>query len=162
MTELVLLYVTVLIMLIGMVGIFVPLLPGIELIWLAALLYGILGGFGWGGALAFAAITALLIAGLSSDIWLTGLGLKSTGTSLTSVLLGGLLLVLGSLLLSPLAGILLGLAAMALLEFRKHRSWKKAVRSAGSAVAGCLLSYGFKFFVGLMMMGIWALWALYR
>jgi len=161
MTEWILLELTILFMLLGLVGVFLPLLPGIELVWLAALGYGILHGFTLPGVFAFLGITALLAAGLFSDIWITGLGLKSTGTSLVSVLLGALLLVAGSLLFTPLVGILLGLAVMALLEFRRHRDWKKAVTSAGAAVAGCGLSYGFKFFIGLVMMGVWVLWVLW-
>jgi uncharacterized protein YqgC (DUF456 family) len=161
MAEWLLLDITILIMLIGLAGIFLPLLPGIELVWLAALGYGILHGFTWPGVFAMVGITALLAAGMSSDIWITGLGLKSAGTSLVSMLLGAAALIAGSLLFTPLVGILLGLGVLAVLEYRRHRDIRKAVMSAGSALAGCGLSYGFKFFVGLVMMGIWAAWVLW-
>jgi uncharacterized protein YqgC (DUF456 family) len=161
MAEWLLLDITILIMLIGLAGIFLPLLPGIELVWLAALGYGILHGFTWPGVFAMVGITALLAAGMSSDIWITGLGLKSAGTSLVSMLLGAAALAVGSLLFTPLVGILLGLGVLAVLEYRRHRDIRKAVMSAGSALAGCGLSYGFKFFVGLVMMGIWAAWVLW-
>jgi uncharacterized protein YqgC (DUF456 family) len=161
MAEWLLLDITILIMLIGLAGIFLPLLPGIELVWLAALGYGILHGFTWPGVFAMVGITALLAAGMSSDIWITGLGLKSAGTSLVSMLLGAAALAVGSLLFTPLVGILLGLGVLAVLEYRRHRDIRKAVTSAGSALAGCGLSYGFKFFVGLVMMGIWAAWVLW-
>ncbi|MBN2084404.1 MAG: DUF456 domain-containing protein [Anaerolineales bacterium] len=155
-----LLYVILFVMLLGLIGVVVPLLPGIELIWLAALGYGILHGFTWPGVFAMVGITILLLAGLSSDIWITGLGLKSTGTSMLSILIGVVLLVAGSIFLSPLGGILLGLGGMALLEFRRHRSWKKAVSSAGSALISFGLSYGFKLFVGLLMIGVWLIWVI--
>jgi uncharacterized protein YqgC (DUF456 family) len=160
MAEWLLLSVVAFLMLLGLAGVFLPLLPGIELVWLAALGYGIFHGFTWGGALALGLITLLLVAGLSSDIWITGLGLKSAGTSLGSILLAALLLAAGSLLLTPLAGLLLGLGLLVLLEFRRHRDWKKAVASAGSALLGCGLSYGFKFCIGLTMMGIWVFWVI--
>jgi uncharacterized protein YqgC (DUF456 family) len=160
MTEVILIYFVALIMLVGLAGVFLPLLPGIELVWLAAVGYGIFHGFTWGGAAAMLAITVLLMIGLSSDIWITGLGLRATKTSLASVILGILALVAGSLLFTPLTGILLGLGTMCVWEYRRHRSWKKAFASTGSAVAGCGLSYGFKFFLGLVMMGIWVLWVL--
>jgi uncharacterized protein YqgC (DUF456 family) len=159
--QFVLLYVILFVMLLGLIGVVVPLLPGIELIWLAALGYGILHGFTWPGVFAMVGISVLLLAGLSSDIWITGLGLKSTGTSIVSVLIGVLLLVVGSIFLTPLVGILLGLGGMALLEFRRHRSWKKAVSSAGSALISFGLSYGFKLFIGLMMIGIWLIWVIW-
>jgi len=161
MTEWLLLSIVIFLMFLGLAGVFLPLLPGIELVWLAALGYGIFHGFTWGGALALGAITLLLIAGLSSDIWITGLGLKSTGTSLASMLLAALVLLVGSLFLTPFVGILLALAVLAFLEFRRHRDWRKAISSAGSALVGCGLSYGFKLFIGLAMIGIWVLWVLW-
>jgi uncharacterized protein YqgC (DUF456 family) len=161
MADWLLLILTVFIMLVGLAGVILPLLPGIELIWLAALGYGILHGFTWPGVFAMVVITALLAAGMSSDIWITGLGLKSAGTSLMSMLLGAAVLLVGSLVFTPLVGILLGLGVMAVLEFRRHRDVKKAVASAGSAVLGCGLSVVFKFFVGLVMMGIWVAWVIW-
>ena len=161
MADWLLLTLTVFIMLVGLAGIFLPLLPGIELIWLAALGYGILHGFTWPGVFALAGITVLLAAGMSSDIWITGLGLKSAGTSLASMLLGAAALLVGSLFFTPLVGVLLGLGILIAMEFRRHRDIKKAVTSAGSAVLGCGLSFGFKLLVGLVMMGIWAVWVLW-
>lgn len=161
MQDFLLFFITGMIMIVGLIGVFVPLLPGIELVWLAALLFGILHGFGWGGALAFAAITILLLVGLSSDIWITGLGLRATGTSLLSVMVGVLLLIVGSLFFTPLVGILLGIGGMMAVEYLRNRNWKKALVSAGSAVAGCSVSYGFKFAVGIVMMLIWGAWALW-
>jgi uncharacterized protein len=161
MSELILLYVVILVMLIGLVGVFLPILPGIELVWLAALGYGIFHGFSWGGVAAFLAITALLLLGISSDIWITGLGLRATGTSLLSTLAGFALLVVGSILFTPLVGILLALLGLTLLEYCRRRTWKKAIVSTGTAVAGCGISYGFKFFIGLVMMGVWVMWVLW-
>jgi uncharacterized protein YqgC (DUF456 family) len=156
-----LLYIVLAVMLIGLIGVFLPVLPGIELIWLAALGYGIFHGFQWSGGIAMIVITVLLAIGLTSDLWITGLGLKSTGTSLLSILVGAVLLGIGSIFFTPLVGILLGLAGMALVEFLRHRDWRKAVSSAGSALIGCGLSYGFKFCIGLVMIGVWLIWVIF-
>jgi hypothetical protein len=161
MGELLLLYVVILVMIIGLAGVFLPILPGIELVWLAALGYGIFHGFSTVGVIAMLIITALLLLGLSSDIWITGLGLKAAGTSLLSTLAAVVLLIVGSLLFTPLVGILLGLAVLTLLEYRRHRTWKKAFRSTGSALASCGISYGFKFFIGLVMIGVWVAWVIW-
>jgi hypothetical protein len=161
MADWLLLSLTIFIMLVGLAGVLLPLLPGIELIWLAALGYGILHGFTWPGVFAMAGISLLLAVGLFSDIWITGLGLKSTGTSLVSILLGVAALLVGSLLLTPLVGVFLGLGVLAVLEFRRHKDIKKAVTSAGSAVAGWCLSFGFKLGIGLAMIGIWVIWAVW-
>lgn len=155
-----LLYIVLFIMVIGLAGVILPILPGIELIWIAALGYGILHGFNWPGVFAMIGITILLAAGLSSDIWITGLGLRSTGTSFVSILAGVLLLIFGSIFFTPFIGILLGLGTMVMLEFRRHRDVKKAVTSAGSAILGFGLAAGFKLFIGMVMIGIWLIWVI--
>jgi uncharacterized protein YqgC (DUF456 family) len=147
-------------MLVGLAGVFVPLLPGIELVWLAALGYGILHGFDTGGILSFIVITLVLIAGLSSDIWITGLGMRATGTSLLAVFAGGCLLMVGSLVFTPIIGIILWLSAILLIEYSRKRDIKKALASTGSMAASCTLTYGFKFSMGILMVIVWAVWAL--
>jgi uncharacterized protein YqgC (DUF456 family) len=158
--QFILLFIVLFVMVIGLAGVVLPLLPGIELIWIAALGYGILHGFTWPGIFAMIGITVLLAAGLTSDIWITGLGLKSTGTSFGSIVAGVVLLVIGSIFLTPLFGILLGLGGMILLEFRRHRDVKKAVTSAGSAILGYGLATGFKLFIGVVMIGVWLIWVI--
>jgi hypothetical protein len=162
MTHLLLILVAGIVMLVGLAGVFLPVLPGIELVWLAALGYGILdgaqSGFDAVGILCFIAITILVAIGLSSDIWIAGLGMKSAGTSFLAMGVGGIVLVIGSLLFTPLVGVLLGVGGVWLVEFVRHRNWKKAVASAGTAIAGCGITYGFKFFIGIVMMLVWGVW----
>ncbi len=159
MPEILLVVATVIFMLIGLAGVFIPLLPGIELIWLAALGYGILHGFSAGGIASFIAISFLLIIGLSSDLWITGLGMRATGTSLISVVAGGCLLIVGSMVFTPLIGILLWLSAILLVEYTRKRDLRKALSSTGTMAASCTLTYGFKFVMGVLMMAVWAVWA---
>jgi uncharacterized protein len=161
MTQPLLVLITAVVMLIGLAGVFLPVLPGIELVWLAALGYGILHGFTTAGVLCFAGITLLVAIGLSSDIWITGLGMKTAGTSLLAMAAGGFLLVVGSLFFTPLVGLLLGLAGVLVVELLRHRNWKKALSSTGTALAGCGLTYGFKFVMGILMMLAWGVWVLW-
>jgi uncharacterized protein len=158
MTHALLLTLTAGIMLVGLAGVFLPVLPGIELVWLAALGYGILNGFSVVGAICFTVVTLLVAIGLSSDIWITGLGMKSAGTSFLAMAVGAGLLILGSLFFTPLVGIIVGLAGVLAVEYFRHRNWKKAISSAGTALASCGLTYGFKFVTGVMMMLVWVVW----
>jgi uncharacterized protein YqgC (DUF456 family) len=48
---------------VGIAGVIVPILPGLLLIWGAALFYGLMVGFGFAGWLAMAVITALALIG---------------------------------------------------------------------------------------------------
>jgi uncharacterized protein len=159
MTHLLLVIISGVVMLVGLAGVFLPVLPGIELVWLAALGYGILNNsFSILDILCFCAISILVVVGLSSDIWITGLGMKAAGTSFLAMAVGGVFLVAGSLFFTPLVGIILGVASVLAVEYIRHRNWKKAVSSAGTAIASCGLTYGFKFVVGVMMMAVWGAW----
>jgi len=54
-------------MLVTLCGLIVPVFPGLIVIWLLALLYGIINGFGTLGAVLFIIITVLAILGEVSD-----------------------------------------------------------------------------------------------
>lgn len=66
--------VTIFAMLVGLVGLVVPLFPGIVVIWLAALGYGIVVGFNTAGIIIFVVITILMLAGTTVDNVLMGVG----------------------------------------------------------------------------------------
>ena len=53
---------------------------------------------------------------------------------------------------------LAGLLGMILVEYRRHRNWKRAVASATGAAAGCGLSYVVKVGLSLVMVAMWAGW----
>ena len=149
-----------LVMLIGLVGIVVPILPGLILIWLAALGYGLLVGWGASGPWLFAFITILGAAGAGAEIWLTGAGARAAGASLWSVAAGLTLAVLG-LIFFNLVGAAIGLVAGTLLaEYYRLRDWRKALTSAGGTAAGCGASFGVKLLLGLGMIGAWVAWAM--
>jgi uncharacterized protein YqgC (DUF456 family) len=160
MEQVLLAIVVLLVMLIGLAGIFIPVLPGIELIWLAAFAYALLHGIAGSGLWSMIFLTVLFLIGLSSDLWITGLGMKATGTSFLSVFTGGCLLVIGTLVFTPLVGFLLWLGAILIIEGVRRRSVKRALASTGTVAAGCVLTYGVKFAAGVAMMGIWGLWVL--
>ncbi len=54
-------------MLVTLCGLIVPVFPGLIVIWLLALLYGIVAGFGALGAVLFVIITVLAVVGEISD-----------------------------------------------------------------------------------------------
>ena len=89
----------------GLVGIFIPLMPDILLIWGAGLAYGLIVGWGSLGPWMFGLMTLLGIIGLLTDLWLTSLGGKMGGASFSSILLGILTGFLGMIFLSPIGGI---------------------------------------------------------
>ncbi len=151
-------------MLVGWLGLVVPFFPGITVIWLAALFYGIVVGFGHCGGCYFLAITVLAIIGWLADNALMvhfarkGKG-EEEGASWTSIALAFVAGVVGSIVLSPLGGIAATLGALLLVEYlREHdlrRAWQRTHRMAlgwGWAIAA-------RMSLGLLMIALWAIWA---
>ena len=55
-------------MAVGVAGTVVPLVPGLGLVWLAALAYGLVDGFGVVGSIVFVTISAMAVAGIVAGI----------------------------------------------------------------------------------------------
>ena len=81
-TEIAASVVALLVMLVGALGVVIPMLPDVWLIWLAALGYGLVAGFdGWIGGVAMLLITVLAIVGVVIDLALGPAAAKRGGAS---------------------------------------------------------------------------------
>ena len=148
------------VMLLGLAGVVLPALPGLALIWLAALGYGLLAGWGASGPWLFGLITLLGLAGLGSELWVTSAGARVAGASGWSVLAGIVLGLIGLLFFSPI-GAVIGLALGILgAEYLRLKDWRKALSAAGGTLASCGVSYGVKLLLGMVMIGAWVAWVL--
>jgi hypothetical protein len=147
-------------MLIGLIGLIVPIFPGIMVIWLAALIYGIVTGFDIFGAIMFILISAGFLAGVSVDNLLMGVGARQGGASWWTIGIGILAGLAGTLLFPPLGGFIAAPAAVFLVEFWRNKEW----RSAWKATRGLALGWGLSFLVrvgiGALMIAFWLIWAL--
>lgn len=127
-------------MLIGLIGAFIPLMPGPLLVWLAALVYVLATQFTVVGPVSFTVITAIAFIAATADFWMSVLGAKSLGASGRSILwgIGGGLL--GFLVLN-LFGALIGYALGILYhEYRRHNDWHTALKASLGGLAGWGLS----------------------
>lgn len=145
-------------MIFGLVGIFIPLFPDILLIWGAGLVYGLLTDWGSLGGWMFALMTAFGLIGLLSDIWLTSLGGKIGGASIWSVLAGVLTGFLGTILLSPIGGIVVMLGTTFYLEFRRLKDSDLAVKGMIGVALGYGVSIAVKLVMGMAMIIFWLIW----
>ncbi|MBP7757433.1 MAG: DUF456 domain-containing protein, partial [Anaerolineaceae bacterium] len=114
------------VMLVGLFGLLTLVIPGLTIIWVAALVYGLVTGFDiWSGIL-FGIITLLMLFGNVVDNLFMGAGARKTGASWLSVgvaLLGG---IIGSLLMPPLGGLVLAMVGIFLVELIRIKDWRKA------------------------------------
>jgi uncharacterized protein YqgC (DUF456 family) len=149
-------------MLIGLLGTVLPVLPDLPLVWVAALGYGLLVGWGDHGALLFGLISVLGVIGILSEIWVSGAGARRGGASFLSTL-GGIGLGLAGLLVAGPIGLVVGmLAGTFVLEYVRHQDVDLALRATLGIGLGYGVSIVVKFMLGTVMIGLWIVWLFVR
>jgi len=146
------------VMVVGLIGTVIPVLPGVELIWLAALVYAIAERFATIDPLTFAALTALAATGITANIWASHLGSRLGGASWQALLAGLGLGAVGFLLglfvggIGAVPGGLIGaLVGVLLVEYSRRKDWRGAARAGTGWLVGCLLSGFIQMMVGMVM-----------
>jgi uncharacterized protein len=157
--ELVARFVTIMVMLVGQLVI--PILPGLVIIWMAALGYGLAAGFGVLGWIMFAIITILMLAGSLIDNVLMGTSAHKEGAPWWAVLLAMLAAILGSFVIPIpiLGGILAALLVLFGIEWLRRKDWHKALASMKGMLVGWGWAFIIRFIIGLVMVGLWLIWA---
>ena len=153
--------VTLIVMLIGLVGSVVPVLPGPPVVLVAAILHRLY--FGAASVSNTFLVVLILLTGLSLllDFLASVLGAKKFGATwrgMAGAVIGG---VIG--LFFSLPGIILGpfLGAM-ILEMTGDKEFKVAAKAGAGAVIGLLLGVIGKFSICVMMIALFATNTVYR
>lgn len=147
-------------MVVGIFGTVVPLLPGLPIVWAAALAYALLSDPGATGWLTFAVITALAIAGLLIGTALPHRRVVAAGVPRSSVIAGVAFGFVGFFAI-PVVGLPIGAAAGILLaEKRRLDDWGAAVAATKSLLIGFGLGALLQFGAGVAMMAVWVVWVL--
>lgn len=146
------------VILIGLFGLIVPIFPGVVVIWLAILGYGIVKGFGSLGTVVFVITTLLMLGGTLVDNLFMGAGARKQGASWLTIATALLAGVLGTLFFPPLGGVLAAPLAVLILEYLRSRDALQAWRALKGLAAGWGLSFIARFGIGVIMMALWWLW----
>jgi hypothetical protein len=152
------LWITLFIMLVGLFSLAVPILPGLVIMWLAALGYGIVRGFGTLGIVVMVMITILTIAGSLIDNLLMGAGARKGGASWGTILVALLAGVIGTIAFPPFGGFIAAPLAILLLEYARLRDWRLALQALRGLATGFGASIVVRFLIGLLVIGLWFLW----
>jgi uncharacterized protein YqgC (DUF456 family) len=151
-------WITLVLMLVGMVTILVPVLPGLMIMWLAAIAYGFVHGFNTLGIVLIGVITLLAFGGMLVDNILIGAGARKSGASWGAIvvaLLGGLL---GTVFFPPFGGFIAAPVAIFLLEYLRLKDVKKAWQALVGLATGFGASYVTRILLGMVIIGLWAIW----
>ena len=153
---------TLVIMLVGLFGLIVPVFPGIAVIWLAALGYGVTTGFTTLGWVLFALITLLFITGAVIDNILISAKAHKEGAAWSSLVLGVLAGILGTIFFPPFGGLIAAPSVVFLIEYIRQRDFKKALLTLRGLAIGWGSAFVVRFLIGAAMIGIWLVWAINR
>jgi len=139
----------------------IPILPGLVIIWVSALGYGIAVGFGMLGWVMTALITVLMLAGSILDNVLMGAQAHKEGAPWWVVLIAMAAAIIGSFVIPIpiIGGILAALLVLFLLEWMRLKNARKALASMRGMLVGCGWAFVFRFIMGLIMIGLWLIWA---
>jgi uncharacterized protein YqgC (DUF456 family) len=150
----------VLVLAIMAVGMLVtPILPGLVIIWVASLGYGIAAGFGVLGWIMFAIISVLMVVGSTMDNVLMGTSAHKKGAPWWVIIIAMVAAIAGNFLLPILGGILAGLLVLFLIEWLRLSNWKQALDSMKGMLIGWGWAFVFRFIIGMIMIGLWLIWA---
>lgn len=153
--------VAVALIVVGIVGTIIPILPGLFLIWLSVLAYAVIEGFKSVDWFTFVLITLIALAAGTADIWLSALGAKKTGASRRAIFLGfvGSImgLILGTFIPIPIFGNLIGSVlgyAIGLLlgQYHKYQDWNTAIKASLGGVAGWGVATAVQFTGGILIL----------
>jgi uncharacterized protein YqgC (DUF456 family) len=154
---------TILLMVAGLIGAVVPVIPGPLLIWFGALAWASGERFQRVDALTLAVLGVIALVALFSELWLTPITQRRAGFGWKNVIgavVGG---IAGGILLSgiPVIGTLFGAAVGSLivvsaLTYWDRRNLRDAVEAGRTYLAGCALAAAVEIVLSLLMIAIFA------
>lgn len=135
--------ISVIVMVLGVILAFVPILPGALIVWAIGIVSAWLTQFERVTPIAAIVMTILMVISMSSDYWLPMLGVKTSGLSCLSAIgsiIGGLI---GTFVIPiPIVGTLIGTVLGALiLEYVVLREKTRALRAGQVALKLFVIGY---------------------
>ena len=150
---------TFLTMLFGLFGLIIPVFPGNVVMWLAALVYGLVFGFGRLGGIMFAIITVLMLIVAAADNVLMGAKAREKGADWGSIILALVAGIVGTLLLPPIGGLIAAPLVLYLAELQRRRDAEEAKKVVIALLTGWGMAFAVRFGLGVVMFALWGIWA---
>jgi hypothetical protein len=152
---------TLFFLLVGLIGLLLPIFPGLTVMWLATLGYALfehfLGRMDWSDWLLFALITACMLIGNVVDNLLIAHHTREKKVPWSSIFLGFLAGIVASVFFTPLIGLLASPAALYAAEYLRLRQHQAALASTRAWLTGWGWSLVARLGIGVVMTGLWML-----
>lgn len=148
--------ISALVIIAGILGVLIPVLPGLLLCWAGVLLWALLSGAGAAGWTVLGVATIVAVAGTVVKYLWPGQRLRGTGVPTTSLLAGGVLGAIGFFLV-PVIGLVLGFVLGIWLAERVRLGAGRAWPSTRQALAAVGLSMLVEFIAAVGIAVVWLL-----
>ena len=150
-------------LIVGLLGLIVPVFPGLVVMWLGTLVYAILqnsagnmSGWKW---FIFGIITILMISGSIADNLIIARKMRDKYVPWSSILWAFLAGIVASIFFTPIIGLVAAPVGLFLAESSRLKNRDAAVESTKAYMIGWGWAFGARFLIGLAMIGFWMLWA---
>jgi uncharacterized protein YqgC (DUF456 family) len=149
-----------LVMAVGLIGTVLPFVPGLPLIWGAALVYGLIEEFGTPGWVAMSIITLVAIGGMVAKFVLPQRRASAGGAPRSTLVVGSIAGIIGFFVV-PIVGLPLGaVAGVYLAEYWRTADPGAAWRSTKQVIVGFGIGTLLEMSAGLVMIIAWVAWVL--
>lgn len=143
------------VMLIGLVGTVVPVLPGLLLIWAAGVAWAWLDGGGAARFVVAGVLTLLLVVGTALKYAVPARSVRDTGAPRRTVWLAALGAIIGFFVI-PVVGLVVGaVVAVYLAELSRLGDSKSAWASTRAVLVGIGVGVLVEVATGLLMVAVW-------
>ncbi len=146
------------VMIFGLAGLATVVIPGLTVIWAAALVYALVTGFDLLSGILFGVMTLLMLGGNLLDNYFMGAGARKTGASWLAIGIALAAGIVGSIAWPPFGGLVLALAGLFVVEFVRLKDWRQALESTKSMATGCGWAVVTRMGVGMIMILLWLVW----
>ena len=150
-------------LIVGLLGLVVPIFPGLVIMWLGTLVYALLQNasgdmtnWKW---FIFGIITLLMITGSIADNIIIARKMRDKYVPWSSILFAFAASLVASLFFTPLVGLAAAPVGLFLAESRRLKDREAAVDSTKAYMIGWGWAFGARFLIGLVMIGFWMIWA---
>jgi uncharacterized protein len=149
--------VVLLVMLVGVVGVLVPFLPGLVLVWAAGIAWVWFDGHGPAHLFVGVVLTGLLAVGIVAKYVLPARSASGAGAPKSTLLVGAAGAVVGFFVI-PVVGLVVGgVAAVYLAELARLQDLGLAWRSTWAVLRGIGIGMLVELTAALLMVGVWTL-----
>jgi hypothetical protein len=154
--------ITLFVLLIGLLGLLIPVFPALVVMWLATFIYALienyLGRMTWIHWALFGLITILMLTGSVIDNIIIAKKMRGQSIPWSSIGLAFLAGILASIFLTPLIGMAASPLSLFGMEYIRLRDRKLAFTSAKTYMIAWGWSFAAVFVIGILMIVVWLLW----